>query len=83
MTSPPGYEKAAPIYIRDLNSSYYGEEMIDMLKFIKKHVYKLLYGYHYHISNYYYKKGYWNEKVVKHANKEFELVEKLIQLEGI
>ena len=57
--------------------------MIDVLKNIKKHVYKLLYGYHYHISNYYYKKGYWNEKVVKHANKEFEFVEKLVQLEGI
>lgn len=54
-----------------------------MLKSIKKHVYKLLYNYHYYISNYYYKKGCWNEKVVKHANKEFEMVEKLVQLEGI
>ena len=54
-----------------------------MLKFIKKYVYKLLYDYHYYISNYYYKKGYWNEKVVNHANKEFKLVEKLVQLEGI
>lgn len=54
-----------------------------MLKSIKKHVYKLLYKYHYHISNYYYKKGQWNEKVVQHANKEFEMAEKLVQLEGI
>lgn len=71
------------LYLRITNSSYYGEEMIDMLKFIKKRVYKLLYEYHYHISNYYYKKGYWNDVVVKHANKEFELVEKLVKLEGI
>ena len=63
-----------------------------MLKNIKKHVLKLLYEYHYHMSNYYYKKvdaygpennDYWESKVVKHANKEFELVEKLVQLEGI
>ena len=69
--------------IRDSNLSYYGEEMINMLKSIKKHVYKLLYEYHYHISNYYYRKGYWNDKVIEHANKEFEMVEKLIKLEGI
>lgn len=54
-----------------------------MLKFIKKHVYKLLYEYHYHVSNYYYKKGKWNDKVIEHANKEFEMVEKLVALEGI
>ena len=77
---------------RDSNMSYYGEEMIDMLKNIKKHVLKLLYEYHYHVSNYYYKKvdaygpennDYWESKVVKHANKEFEMVEKLLKLEGI
>ena len=92
MTSPPGYEKVAPFLIRDRYMSYYGEEMIDVLKNIKKHVLKLLYEYHYHMSNYYYKKvdaygpednDYWESKVVKHANKEFELVEKLVQLEGI
>lgn len=80
------------IYIRDRNMLYYGEEMIDMLKKFKKHALKLLYAYHYHVSNYYYKKvdaygpennDYWESKVVKHTNKEFELVEKLIQLEGI
>ena len=54
-----------------------------MLKFIKKHVYKLLYEYHYRISNYYYKKGKWNDKVIKHANKEFEMIGKLVKLEGI
>ena len=63
-----------------------------MLKFIKKHVFKLLYEYHYHMSNYYYGKvdsygpdnnDYWGAKVIKHANKEFKLVEKLVQLEGI
>ena len=63
-----------------------------MLKSIKKHVYKLLYEYHYHMSNYYYRhvdsygperNDYWGEKVIKHANKEFELVEKLVELEGI
>ena len=63
-----------------------------MLKTIKKHVLKAIYNYHYYMSNYYYRKvdayrpeynDYWGNKVVKHANKEFEIVEKLIQLEGI
>lgn len=63
-----------------------------MLKFIKKHVYKLLYEYHYNMSNYYYGKvdaygpehnDYWEKRVIKHANEEFKLVEKLVQLEGI
>lgn len=66
--------------------------MIDVLKFIKKHVLEAMYNYHYHMSNYCYRKvdaygpehnDYWGNKVVKHANKEFELVEKLVQLEGI
>lgn len=80
------------LYLRDSYMSYYGEEMIDMLKSIKKHVYKLLYEYHYRMSNYYYKQvdaygpernDYWDAKVIKHANKEFEMLEKLVQLEGI
>lgn len=63
-----------------------------MLKFVKKHVWKIMYEYHYRMSNYYYRKvdaygpdnnDYWGEKVVKHTKKEFELVEKLVQLEGI
>jgi hypothetical protein len=63
-----------------------------MLKFIKKHVYKLLYEYHYHMSNYCWKQVesyesernyYWEDRVVKHTRKEFELVDKLIALEGI
>ena len=80
-----GFEPRYPdhIYIRDHNMSYYGEEMIDMLKFIKKHVLMIMYHYHYHISNYYYKKGEWNDRIAKHADKEFKLVEKLVQLEGI
>ena len=61
-----------------------------MLKNLMKHVYKLMYDYHYHMSNYCYKKvdcygpehnDYWNDKVTKHINKEFELVSKLVQLE--
>lgn len=54
-----------------------------MLKFIKKHALIIMYHYHYHISNYYYKKGEWNDRIAKHADKEFKLVEKLVQLEGI
>lgn len=62
-----------------------------MLKNIKKHVLKAMYNYHYHMSNYYYGKvdaygpecnDYWSDKVAKHINKEFELVDKLIQMEG-
>lgn len=60
-----------------------------MLKNIKKHVLKVMYKYHYHMSNYYYRKvdaygpeknAYWGEKVNKHISKEFELVNKLVQL---
>lgn len=63
-----------------------------MLKSIKKHVLKAMYNYHYHMSNYCYGKvdvygpennDYWENKIVKHTNKEFKLVEKLVQLEGI
>lgn len=63
-----------------------------MLKSTKKHVLKAMYNYHYHMSNYCYGKvdaygpennDYWENKVVKHTNKEFKLVEKLVQLEGI
>lgn len=61
-----------------------------MLKFIKKHVLKAMYDYHYYMSNHCYGKvdcygpehnAYWNDKVAKHVNKEFELVNKLVQLE--
>lgn len=60
-----------------------------MLKSIRKHVLEAMYNYHYHMSNYYYGKvdaygpennDYWENKVVKHANKEFEIVEKLVQM---
>lgn len=60
-----------------------------MLKKIKKHALKIMYDYHYHMSNYYYRKvdaygpehnDYWSEKVEKHVNKEFELVNKLVQM---
>lgn len=54
-----------------------------MLKFVKKHALMIMYHYHYYISNYYYKKGKWNDRIAKHANKEFKLVERLVQLEGI
>ena len=49
-----------------------------MLKYIKKHVLKAMYNYHYHMSNHY---GCCNEKAVKHIYKEFELVDKLIQVD--
>lgn len=61
-----------------------------MLKKFKKHVLKAMYNYHYHMSNYCYGKvdvygpennAYWNDKVAKHVNKEFELVNKLVQIE--
>ena len=61
-----------------------------MLKHIKKHVLKTMYNYHYHMSNYYYGKvdvygpennQHWQDRVEKHINKEFELVNKLVQLE--
>lgn len=63
-----------------------------MLKFIKKHVLKAMYNYHYHMSNYCWKKVdeydsernyYWEDKVAKHIRKELELFDKIIQLEGI
>lgn len=62
-----------------------------MLKNIKKHVLKAMYNYHYHMANYCYKKvdaygpncnGYWGDKVEKHVYKEFELVDKLVQMDG-
>lgn len=49
-----------------------------MLKNIKKHVLKAMYNYHYHMTNHY---GCFNEKGFKHINKEFELVNKLVQIE--
>ena len=60
-----------------------------MLKIIKKHVLKLMYDYHYHMSNYCYGKvdaygpecnGYWGKQLEKHVYKEFDLVDKLIQM---
>lgn len=63
-----------------------------MLKIIKKHVLKTMYNYHYHMSNYCYGKvdeygpernSYWGDKVEKHVRKEFELVNKLVQMEGV
>ena len=60
-----------------------------MLKNIKKHALKLMYDYHYYAGNYYYKKvdaygpehnDVWENKVAKHMRKEFELVNKLVQL---
>ena len=49
-----------------------------MLKNIKKHVLKAMYDYHYHMTNHY---GFGDEKGLKHITKEFELVNKLVQLE--
>ena len=49
-----------------------------MLKNIKKHALKVVYDYHYHMSNHY---GCCNKKGLKHISKEFELVNKLVQLE--
>lgn len=49
-----------------------------MLKNIKKHVLKAMYNYHYHMTNHY---GCCNEKAEKHLYKEFELVNKLVQIE--
>lgn len=49
-----------------------------MLKNIKKHAIKAMYNYHYHMTNHY---GCANEKGLKHIHKEFELVNKLVQLE--
>lgn len=60
-----------------------------MLKKIKKHVLMAMYNYHYHMSNHYYRKvdaygpdnnAHWGDKVAKHVNKEFELVNKLVQM---
>lgn len=48
-----------------------------MLKIIKKHALKAIYNYHYHMTNHY---GCCNEKAEKHLYKEFELVNKLVQL---
>lgn len=76
-------------FIRGRYMPYYGREWITMLKNIKKHVLKAMYNYHYHMSNYCYGKvdaygpernAYWNDKVAKHINKEFELVNKLVQM---
>jgi hypothetical protein len=50
-----------------------------MLKNIKEHVLKAMHNYHYHMSNYY---GCFNCKGMKHISKEFELVNKLVQLKG-
>lgn len=60
-----------------------------MLKNIKKHVLIAMYHYHYNMANHCYgkvdrygpeKNSYWNGRVAKHVNKEFELVNKLVQL---
>lgn len=48
-----------------------------MLNYIKKHVLKLMYNYHYHMANHY---GCANDKGIEHISKEFKLVEKLVQL---
>ena len=69
--------------------SFNGEEMIDMLKSIKKHVYELLYDYHYRAGNYYYRKvdaygpeynDRWEDKVAKHMRKELKFADKLHHL---
>ena len=51
-----------------------------MLKYIKKHVLKAVYHYHYNMTNHY---GCFDEKGLKHVTKEFEMVNKLVQLEEI
>lgn len=60
-----------------------------MLKNIKKHVLIAMYRYHYNMANHCYgkvdcygpeKNSYWNDRVAKHVNKEFELVNKLVQM---
>lgn len=65
------------LFRRERYSPYYGREWIAMLKHIKKHVLKAMYNYHYHMSNYY---GCVNERGLKHIHKEFELVNKLVQM---
>ena len=60
-----------------------------MLKTIKKHVYELLYNYHYHMGNYWYRKvdaygpehnDRWEDRVAKHMRKELWVAGKLHQL---
>lgn len=61
-----------------------------MLKFIKKHVYELLYNYHYQAGNYCYRQvdsygpehdDYWEDKVADHMRKELWFAHKLNQME--
>lgn len=63
-----------------------------MLKNIKKHVFTALYNYYHNRANYCYGKvdeyspaynDYWGNKVMKYTAKEFKMIGKLIQLEGI
>jgi hypothetical protein len=60
-----------------------------MLTKIKKYVLKIMYDYHYHMTNYCYRKvdeygpennAYWENRVMKHTIKEMVLVDKLVQL---
>ena len=57
---------------------------------IKKRVLEAKYNYHYHMANYCYEhvdrygrveNDKWEERTLKHTNKEMKLVEKLVKLE--
>lgn len=63
-----------------------------MLTKIKKRVLEAKYNYHYHMANYCYEhvdrygreqNDKWEERTLKHTNKEMKLVEKLVKLEDI
>ena len=63
-----------------------------MLTKFKKRVLEAQYNYHYHMANYCYEhvdcygrkdNAKWEERTLKHTNKEMVLVEKLVKLEGI
>ena len=63
-----------------------------MLTKIKKRVLEAKYNYHYHMANYCYEhvdrygrkeNDMWEERMLKHADKEMKLVEKLVKLEDI
>ena len=63
-----------------------------MLKKLKKHAFKTMYNYHYHMANYCYEhvdrygreqNDKWEARTLKHTTKEMVLVEKLVKLEDV
>ena len=80
---------ARSIYIRVVNTPYYGREWINMLKRIEACVLKLLYKYYQAMADYCYRKvdaygpehnDFWCMRTVRYTDKELKMVYKLMKL---